>query len=336
MAQEGRESRALRSGSAEVAVFAAKDGAAEGESGEVEEYVGTHAQCFDICEGFEGRVSSYVVFRVGWGLLTSNRTEDSPKKNDLYQRTLLENLMLANQQATRKYETLLKTIETQGEGALLATYQTLNQEPPSESELSPSVRHSLKHLERSLLQYERAAPISYGNARMGVHVELEKDLARSRDARGRPSPWTLVSVERRADTPPSYNDSWIPSEGEVYGSFAGGALEGLNVDDYRDRSRSRSRVRFQETYADSYDNYRPTQPGPSRRTDASPAEVGETVGLMHQSSRRGNRLDLESQRDPLSSGAVKFQKGGARTKTWYSSLLESIPSANTAMTSLQK
>jgi vesicle-associated membrane protein 4 len=236
-------------------------------------------------------------------------------------------------------------IESRGEDALAATGQSLYQDPSSEPGLAPSVRHSLKHVERALLQFERSAPISYGSSRMGVHVELEKELSRSRDARGGLKPWVLVSISRKEEVPPSYNESWIPSEGEMYGSMAAGALEGLTAADYdersRSRSRSRSRVRFQEQYHDPYQPYQHSQPGPSRKTDALQAEIDETVGLMHENinrvvSRGEGRLDsLVDNTDPLNSGAVKFRKG-ERTKTWYESILGSIPSPNSAINSFQK
>ncbi|OCT46554.1 hypothetical protein CLCR_01855 [Cladophialophora carrionii] len=273
--------------------------------------------------------------------------ESSPtgRGNDLYQRTLLENLFLANQQATRKYEALLSMIESQGENALAATGQSLYQDPGSEPELAPSVRHSLKHIERALLQFERSAPMSYGSSRMGIQIELEKELSRSRDARAGSKPWVLVSIGRKEEVPPSYNESWIPSEGEMYGSIAAGALEGLTVADYdersRSRSRSRSRVRFQGQYHDPYQPYQNSQPGPSRRTDALQADVDETMGLMHENvsrvSQRGERHDsLVGNADPLTSGPVQFRKGAARTKTWYESIVDSITSPNSAINSFQK
>ncbi|ETI28831.1 hypothetical protein G647_01283 [Cladophialophora carrionii CBS 160.54] len=273
--------------------------------------------------------------------------ESSPtgRGNDLYQRTLLENLFLANQQATRKYEALLSMIESQGENALAATGQSLYQDPGSEPELAPSVRHSLKHIQRALLQFERSAPMSYGSSRMGVQIELEKELSRSRDARAGSKPWVLVSIGRKEEVPPSYNESWIPSEGEMYGSIAAGALEGLTVADYdersRSRSRSRSRVRFQGQYHDPYQPYQNSQPGPSRRTDALQADIDETMGLMHENtsrvSQRGERQDsLVGNADPLTSGAVQFRKGAARTKTWYESIFDSITSPNSAISSFQE
>ena len=181
---------------------------------------------------------------------------------------------------------------------------------------------------------------------MTVQIELEKEAPRSssRDTRGRPNPptrtpWTLLSVERKErEISPSYNESWIPSEKEMYNSFAGGALEGLTVEDDRSRSRSRSRVRFQDQYQEN----RSAQPGPSRRTDAYQAEIDETVGLMHENigrgSQRGNRVDSLNNNgsDPMGTGAAQFRKGAPKTKTWYSSLLGSIPSPTLAISSIQR
>ncbi|KAJ9602338.1 SNAP receptor activity protein [Cladophialophora chaetospira] len=262
-------------------------------------------------------------------------TEDSPKRNGLFEKTLLENLLHANQQAMRKYETLLSTVESQGESALLAKAHALYRDPSYEPELAPSVRHALKHVEHTLLQYERSA-VSYDNSRVSVHIELEKDLTRSRGTRDRPTPWDLLSIVRRdQEIAPSDNDSWIPSKGEVYGSFAGGAIEGLTGDDYGEGLREPSDVRFQEQDRDSYPHHRQPQPGSSRRTDRG--EGDEAVGLMHDTSTRSPQRGDQSkgQADPLASGAVKFQKG-AKTRTWYSSLLDSIPSPETALSTIQK
>jgi hypothetical protein len=256
---------------------------------------------------------------------------------------VLENLINANQQATKKYETLLKALETQGETSMLQLSQTLYRDANSEPQLDWSVRDSLKRVERALIQHAQSATSSYGSSKITVQIEVEKELGRSRSIRERPQPWVVVSIDRKENLP-AYNESWIPSEVELYGSMVAGTLEGLNVpeEEYsqsRSRSRSRSRVRFEER-RDSYQAYRPAAAGPSRTAGGDPAEYDEAASLMHDDYRRSRRGDGYAppldQADPLQSGAVKFQKGGARTKTWYSSILDSITSPTSTLTTLQK
>lgn len=371
MAEEGRQSRIVGTGSAEVAVFTAQDGAVEGESGEAEEYFDVDVECFDLCEGFE-RVCSLpstslrgLDFTDIWG--ERRKKEDSNSHYDLYQRTLLENLVLANQKATRNYETLLKNIGPSSElaggdedksrqpfdlesqaGAAASARALISEASNPESELEWTIRDSVKRIERTLLQYERSGPRSISTPRMTVQIDLEKEFRRSRG----PSPWVVLSIARtdqNRERLPTYNESWIPSEREMFGSLAAGAFESLAIDEdeeeqyrSRSRSRSRSRVRFQQANA-PYDDYRYAAPGPSRRSEALQAEIDEKRRLISDSleemSRRGERIDSVSyDSDPLASGAVQFKKG-ARTKTWYSSVTsvwDSLPSPQTAMNQIQK
>lgn len=365
MAEEGREGRIVGPGSPKVAIFTAQDGTVERKSGEAEEHFDVDVECFNLCQGLERVRLPPNLYLPAWISLTlwgdCRKKEDSNSHYDMYQRTLLENLVLANQRATRNYETLLQNIgpsselaggdedksrqpldlETQA-GAAASARSLISESSNPESELEWTIRDSVKRIERSLLQYERAGPRNASIPRMTVQIDLEKEFRRSRG----PTPWVVLSIARTDQTRerlPTYNESWIPSEREMYGSLAAGALEGLAIDEdeeeqyrSRSRSRSRSRVRFQQGSA-GYDDYRHTAPGPSRRSEALQAEIDEKRRLISDSleemSRRG-----EYDADPLASGAVQFKKG-TRTKTWYSSVTsvwDSLPTPQAAMNQIQK
>ena len=120
----------------------------------------------------------------------------------------------------------------QAAGQSSSTITTSAKIPPSEDELEWSLRGCLQRIETTLFELERSAPAAYGDSRLAVQIEVEKELGESRHFSGRPNPWVVLSMARKKqDTSQSTYDSWIPSNQEMYGSIAAGAVESLAGDE---------------------------------------------------------------------------------------------------------
>ena len=242
------------------------------------------------------------------------------------------------------YQTLLQAIELQSEAADQGPTRSLDSEvtqagpsatnssntlvklPPSEAELEWSMRGCLQRIERTLLQFERSAPRSMTEPRMAVQIDLEKELGESRYTSGRPNLWVVLSIARKKQdsAPPTY-DSWMPSNQEVYGSIAAGAVESLADDDYAPVEYSGASTQ------------RPAVPS---KPFAIQAAINDTAQMMRENinkvTQRGDRLDSLMEKAGETSPSVAAFRRNGRSKTWYSSVWESVPSPTAAISNIQE
>jgi hypothetical protein len=214
---------------------------------------------------------------------------------------LIENLIRANQEATRNYETLLKTLGAREntlsdghsgtrdpeDGASIAgttinmssisdleppastipisnhnTPINLEQVPADEgSEVESTIRACLKRIEDTLLQFEQSDSAAASEPRIGVRIELEKEVSKPQpEAHGPPKPWVVLSIVRK-DAPPPLKTPSI-------------ALQ---------------------------------------------ADIDDTIAVMHENirkvSQRGERLDsLQDKTDNLAVSAQGFRRGANRVR----------------------
>jgi hypothetical protein len=173
---------------------------------------------------------------------------------------LIENLIRANQEATRNYETLLKTLgarentlsdghsgtRDREDGASIAG-TTINMssisdlEPPASTiatsnhntpinleqvpadegrEVESTIRACLKRIEDALLQFEQSDPAAASEPRIGVRIELEKEVSKIRpETRGIPKPWVVLSIVRK-DAPPPLRTPSIALQADIDDTIA--------------------------------------------------------------------------------------------------------------------
>ncbi|KAK5191872.1 hypothetical protein LTR72_008494 [Exophiala xenobiotica] len=245
----------------------------------------------------------------------------STKDEGGYQKMLIENLIRANQEATRNYETLLKTIEAREntlndghsgtrdpeDGASIAgttinmssisdleppastvaisndnTPINLEQVPADEgSEVESTMRACLKRIEDTLLPFEQSDSAATSEPRIGVRIELEKEVSAIRpETRGPPKPWVGLSIARKD----------APSPLETHLALQAG------IDD---------------TIAAMHES--------TQKMLENTQKMHEHIQTMHENiqkvSQRGERLDsLQDKTDNLAVSAQGFRRGANRVR----------------------
>jgi hypothetical protein len=256
------------------------------------------------------------------------RKKSSPKEDEGYQKVLLENLVLANREATRNYEALLKTIGHQVDGHSLGQSRSLESEAPTltdqetistatafaslvkqpssdkdlassniaeaavaqESKIESTIKACITSIENALIKFEQSDTTDQEDPHIAIHIEVQRDnIKPNKDTRGLPAPWKVVSIIRKAGTAS------------------------------------------------------PQAVGKSSHPD--PSQIGDTISVMQNSIEqvvaRGERLDsLQGETDNLAVSARAFRRGSNRIRKqmapWYIKVWNSLPSTGDAVSSIQK
>ena len=106
-----------------MAVFAAENARATGQPGATEEHVGPDVERLNIRQEGANRVGNVRMHSPPSSADLRHRKQSQPSKDE-YQRLLIENLVAANQEATRNFQTLLKTIGPADENSSIMTAST--------------------------------------------------------------------------------------------------------------------------------------------------------------------------------------------------------------------
>ncbi|OQV04703.1 hypothetical protein CLAIMM_09552 [Cladophialophora immunda] len=277
----------------------------------------------------------------------------SQDDDDAYQRTLLENLLRANEEATRNYQHLLKTIgpdgetpapgqaQTEGPDAANAQFPGALRESaaggpfvapprdippgqnidgstprgllPQQPPLVSTIRGCLERIERALLQVDQASSLPGHSPRVGVHIELEKDFGSPRYAPGRPNPWVVLSIVRK--------DRRWPERASTPSKF-----EPDDLDMYASVAAGAIESISIEEEAPQYRNR------PQMRIDEGAGVMRERINRV--SRRPGPLPVLEGESEPLDP-SIRVQRRSSG-KPWYSSVWESLPSPTAALGSIQE
>lgn len=276
---------------------------------------------------------------------------------------LLENLLLANQEATRNYEVLLKTIGHQvddhslgksrsleceaptltGQETILAVtpFASLTKEPSSEKGLTSSniagvaaavqesriestIKACITSIENALIKFEQSDTTDHEDSPIAIHIEVQKDIIkRDEHAQGPPAPWKVVSIVRKAG-PQSPQAVEKPSQPDP-SSDSVTNYSGLGYDPYIPHSSNSGASHNQ-------------------RTAELQAQIDETLGVMQDNLKqvmtRGERLDsLHDKTDNLAVSAQGFRRGANRVRKqmapWYIKVWNSLPSTEEAVSSIQ-
>ncbi|KIW98576.1 uncharacterized protein Z519_00237 [Cladophialophora bantiana CBS 173.52] len=314
----------------------------------------------EVLQGNLERLKSTLVLMLN--VLTYARDLRAEKKTSSedengYPRTLLENLLRANEETTRKYQHLLKTIGPQDKTVVLEHTQSTNSgasAPEASSADSPftglskstvsnqdvavsspqhiflphpefesSIRGCLKHIERALLQFEQSSSVASHSQRVGVHIELEKEFSDSRHAPGRPNPWAVLSIVRKEQRSwPEQNDTPFHVESNTSDDldmYASVAAGALESINIEDEALTVVH-RVQDQH----------------RAQAQIIDPVTVAEMRERASRGAVTLGAsESKTEPLDASAAGFRNKSTR-KPWYSSVWESLPSPTAAIDSIQQ
>ncbi|OAL27232.1 hypothetical protein AYO20_09830 [Fonsecaea nubica] len=137
------------------------------------------------------------------------------------QRTLLGNMLRANEEARRNHPPALNATGSRDGTSANAR--------PGDS----TIQSCLRHIGNALLRFEHTSSATQHPSRVRVRIELEKVFGPSRYQPGRPNPWVVRSIVRSTAHPrPEYAAAPSNPEPDMYSSVAAGALESLNIEDY--------------------------------------------------------------------------------------------------------
>ncbi|KAK5233538.1 hypothetical protein LTR47_005160 [Exophiala xenobiotica] len=259
----------------------------------------------------------------------------STKDEGDYQKMLIENLIRANQEATRNYETLLKPIEAREntlndghsgtrdpeDGASIAgttinmssisdleppastvaisndnTPINLEQVPADEgSEVESTMRACLKRIEDTLLPFEQSDSAATSEPRTGVRIELEKEVSAIRPETRGPPKPWVGLSIARKDA---------PSPLETHLALQAGIDDTIVAMHESTQKMHESTQKMLEHIQTMHEN---TQ------------KMHEHIQTMHENiqklSQRGERLDsLQDKTDNLAVSAQGFRRGANRVR----------------------
>lgn len=291
------------------------------------------------------------------------RRKKYPKEDEGYQRMLLESLLRANQEATRNYEALLKTIgpkggneETSGTSRLfdsealavggeeivltlspilplakssfsdqdLTLSNIVEDSGLQEFEVESTIKACIANIENALIEFEQSDTTSEKCSLISVRIDVQKDSINSiQEARNLPAPWTVMSIARMDEG---------PGQATVDRSSAGkSSLNAVSVG---------SRVVDASGISTSQNG--------SSTDDSNPAEFEsqiEAVASMMKENLElaaifGERLDTQNSLLPeethsLAASSQAFRRAREVTP-WHTKAWNSLPSASDIVNPIQQ
>lgn len=197
--------------------------------------------------------------------------------------------------------------------------QTAVQE--SQSQMESTVRACIASIEDALLKFEQSGTTSKEDARIDVHIEVQKDNVKpSGDAQVLPNHWRVMSIVRKDGAASPQASDFLRGKSS---ESAPGNLEEVN-DPYIPNPKNNSSEHNQ-------------------RVAALQAQIDQIVGVMHDNMNhamlRGEKSDnLQDKTDILAAQAQAFRRGASRVRKgtpWFVKAWNSLPSTEDAVNSIQ-